>query len=207
MATTTKPAARAATKEGDGKIAKPDSEVFANSVDMKREARTESIRELNKLLADVFDLMSQTKQAHWNIKGPRFIGLHKLFDEFAEGLEDYIDMIAERITALGGYALGTARMAANSSRIPEYPTDVIMDLDHVRALSERYAVFANTTRTAINATDEAGDRDTSDLLTDVSRDVDKWLWFLEAHLQAPPGEPGLAHTANRPNGQSNQSGH
>ena len=189
---TTKTAASAATKEG---------EIFQNSVAMKKAARAESIKALNQLLADIFDLMSQTKQAHWNIKGPRFIGLHKMFDEFAEGLEDYVDMIAERVTALGGYALGTARMAAKASRIPEYPTDVIMDLDHVRALSERYSIFANNTREAIDATDDAGDPDTADLLTDVSRDTDKWLWFLEAHLQAPPGEPGMAHSANRSNGK------
>ena len=188
----TKAAASAATVKG---------EMFKNSVEMKKAARTESISELNKLLADAFDLMSQTKQAHWNIKGPRFIGLHKMFDEFAEGLEDYVDMIAERVTALGGYALGTARMAAHSSRIPEYPTNVIMDLDHVRALSERYSVFANNTRKAIDATDDAGDPDTADLLTDVSRDTDKWLWFLEAHLQAPPGEPGMARSANHSNGK------
>lgn len=197
---TSRTAARTATKDdkmagmakGNGKaranirgdVAKPNAEVFENSVEMKREARTESITALNQLLADIFDLMSQTKQAHWNVKGPRFIGLHKMFDEFAEGLEDYVDEIAERVTALGGYAMGTARMAANTSRIKEYPTNVILDLDHVQALIQRYAMFANNTREAIDVCDEAGDADTADLLTDVSRDVDKWLWFLEAHLQA-----------------------
>ncbi len=179
-----KAAGKTAQKNGKANAPKGEGEVFENSVEMEKKARTESIRVLNQLLADMFDTMSQTKQAHWNVKGPHFIGLHKLFDEFAEGLEGYIDEVAERVTALGGYAMGTARMAAKSSRIEEYSTDVILDLDHVRALSARYAVLANYTREAIDLCDEAGDADTADLLTDASRDLDKWLWFLEAHLQA-----------------------
>jgi starvation-inducible DNA-binding protein len=107
-----------------------------------------------------------------------------MFDDFAEGLEDYVDVIAERATALGGYATGTVRMAASASALPEYPTDVIKDLDHVRALVERYSALGKTSRAAIDLADKAGDKDTADLFTAVSRDLDKWLWFLEAHLQA-----------------------
>ena len=121
--------------------------MFDNSVELEQDTRDQVIDALNQLLGDTFDLMSQTKQAHWNVKGPRFIGLHELFDTLAEGLEKWIDEIAERAVAIGGYAKGTVRMAAASSRIPEYPTDVIMDLDHVHALVERYAVLANNTFT------------------------------------------------------------
>jgi starvation-inducible DNA-binding protein len=135
-------------------------------------------------LANTFDLMSQTKQAHWNVKGPHFYSLHELFDEIAAGLAAHVDIIAERCTALGGYAKGTARMAAANSALEEYPTHVIRDMDHVHALSDRLSTAAQNIREAIDEADEAGDKDTADMFTEVSRDLDKWLWFLEAHLQA-----------------------
>lgn len=160
------------------------SVAFDTRNDLPADVRSRMIALLNQQLADTFDLMSQTKQAHWNVKGPRFIALHEMFDDFAEGLEGYVDQIAERVTALGGYATGTLRMAAKASSLPEYPADVIADMDHVRALAERYAALAAGTRRAIDTAAEAGDQDTADLFTEVSRSLDKWLWFLEAHLQA-----------------------
>jgi len=160
------------------------STLFDTHNDLSLETRREMIALLNQQLADTFDLMSQTKQAHWNVKGPQFIALHEMFDDFAEGLEGFVDEIAERITALGGYAAGTVRMAAQASTLPDYPTDAVNSMDHVRALIERYAALAASTRRAIDQADAAGDRDTADLFTQVSRDLDKWLWFLEAHVQA-----------------------
>ncbi|BCX05064.1 MAG: DNA starvation/stationary phase protection protein [Candidatus Roseilinea sp.] len=160
------------------------SATFDTRHDLPAEVRSRMIALLNQQLADTFDLMSQTKQAHWNVKGPQFIALHEMFDEFAEGLAGYVDEIAERITALGGYAAGTVRMAAKASTLPDYPADVIADMDHVRALADRYAALAASTRKAIDVAGEAGDLDTADLFTEVSRDLDKWLWFLEAHVQA-----------------------
>ena len=158
-------------------------EKVSTSIDLNAKTRKPMIDLINQQLADTFDLFSQTKQAHWNVKGPHFGQLHKLFDELAEGLEDHIDMIAERATALGGVANGTARMAANASRLPEYRLGAAEGLEHVRALVERYAEVAKSTRSAIDEADEAGDAGTADMFTDVSRDLDKWLWFLEAHLQ------------------------
>jgi starvation-inducible DNA-binding protein len=156
---------------------------FPTRIDIPQEARQSLIKLLNQQLADTFDLQSQVKQAHWNVKGPTFIALHELFDKLAEELEDHIDTIAERATALGGVAMGTARMAAASSRLPEYP-DVAGGKEHVTALSDRYGALAKSTRAAIDAADKLGDSDTADLFTQVSRDLDKNLWFLEAHLQA-----------------------
>jgi starvation-inducible DNA-binding protein len=100
----------------------------------------------------------------------------------ASELEEYIDMIAERVTALGGLALGTIRMAVSSSTLPEYPTDIFVGQDHVTALADRYGAYAKSLRDAIASTDELGDADTADLYTEISRDIDKRLWFLEAHL-------------------------
>lgn len=146
--------------------------------------RTRLVALLNANLADAFDLVSQTKQAHWNVKGSDFWQLHKLFDEIAEAAEDWVDEIAERITALGGYANGTARMAAAASRLPEFPTDITDSMDFVAALADRVAAFSNAARDAIDEADEKlGDADTADLFTEISRDADKYLYFLEAHLQ------------------------
>lgn len=146
--------------------------------------REQMIDLLNQQLADTFDLLSQTKQAHWNVKGMSFIALHKLFDELAEHAEEWVDEIAERATALGGVALGTARMAAERSRLSEYPADIFDGRQHVETLADRFGSYAETTRAAIDIASEAGDQDTADLFTQISRQVDKDLWFLEAHLQA-----------------------
>jgi starvation-inducible DNA-binding protein len=156
---------------------------FKTSIDMDQEVRDHMIGLLNQQLADTADLHSQTKQAHWNVKGMEFIALHKLFDELAETIEEHVDEIAERVTALGGTALGTARMAAANSRLPEYPIEITNGREHVEALVERYAAYAASSRAAIDTATDAEDADTADLLTNISRTTDKQLWFLEAHLQ------------------------
>ena len=154
------------------------------SIDIDSESREQLITLLNQQLADTFDLYTQTKQAHWNVKGEQFIQLHELYDKLAAELTDHVDNIAERATTLGGVALGTARMAAASSSLPEFPGSGIGSMESVRALVERYAAVAASTRAAIDSSDELGDADTADLFTGISRSVDKALWFLEAHLQA-----------------------
>jgi starvation-inducible DNA-binding protein len=156
---------------------------FTTSVDLPAADRTKINRVLNQHLADAFDLMSQVKQAHWNVKGSDFWQLHKLFDEVAEQAEDWVDELAERVTALGGYATGTVRMAAAGSTLPEFPTDITKGMDYVRAVAARLAAFTNSARAAIDQTDKLGDADTADLFTEISRDADKYLYFLEAHLQ------------------------
>lgn len=159
------------------------SRTFSTHIDLPKDTRAKLISLLNQQLADTSDLYSQTKQAHWNIKGMDFIALHKLFDELAENLEEATDEIAERITALGGFALGTVRMAAGASCIPEFPSDLKDSRAYMEALVERYGNYAQTTRAAIEASASAGDQSTADLFTEISRSVDKHLWFLEAHLQ------------------------
>jgi starvation-inducible DNA-binding protein len=156
---------------------------FPTRIDLAGDIRLKVIPILNHILADTTDLFTQTKQAHWAVKGPNFIALHELFDKFAEQLEDAVDEIAERVTALGGLPTGTARQAAQHSRIPEYPHEATSGLQHVTALSERFAILAKSTRAAIDTTVTLGDAGTADLLTGFSRDLDKNLWFLESHLQ------------------------
>src|SRR5262249_12267778 len=137
----------------------------------------------NARLADCIDLQTQTKQAHWNVKGPHFIALHELFDKINEEVEDYVDLIAERAVQLGGVAEGTARMVAKRSSLSEYPAKVD-GRGHVEALSSALAAFGAAARKAIDQADELADLDTADIFTEVSRGIDKWLWFVEAHLQS-----------------------
>jgi len=151
-------------------------------IDVKPKLRETMIALLNVQLADTLDLYTQVKQAHWNVKGPYFIALHELFDKLAEDLEEPVDDIAERVTALGGIARGTARIAASSSRLKELPHSYD-GMKMVSLLADRYAALAASTRTAIDSASAAGDADTADLFTGVSRGLDKALWFLEAHLQ------------------------
>ena len=151
--------------------------------DLEAETRERMVALLNQQMADTFDLFSQTKQAHWNVKGPQFYQLHLLYDTLAEGLEGYVDEIAERATALGGVAMGTVRMAAEETRLPEFPPGPAESMESVQCLVDRYANLGASTRAAIDEADEAGDADTADLFTQLSRDLDKWLYFLESHLQ------------------------
>jgi starvation-inducible DNA-binding protein len=158
--------------------------MYSTRIDLDAKLRGRSVKLLNARLADALDLESATKQAHWNVKGPHFIALHELFDELHTNIEEHVDTIAERITALGGVALGTVQAAAAASSLKPYPEDIAEGTEHLEALSERLADFGKKVRAAISETDERGDAGTSDLFTQVSRDVDKYLWFLEAHLQA-----------------------
>lgn len=161
-----------------------NARTFKTRIDLPADRREKLITLLNQQLADTFDLYGQTKQAHWNVKGPQFHQLHELFDELANQLREFVDLIAERATTLGGTALGTVRMAAGASRLSEYPLDPGGSMQHVEALAARYAALAATTRSAIEAAEKEDDASTADLLTEVSRGLDKSLWFLEAHLQA-----------------------
>ncbi|MCX7594540.1 MAG: DNA starvation/stationary phase protection protein Dps [Fischerella sp.] len=171
------------------------SRLYPSRIDIPADARTKIVELINQTLAATTDLKTQTKQAHWNVKGTDFYQLHELFDEIADELEEFIDKFAERITALGGYACGTVRMAAANSILPEYPTDIVDGMEHVTALAERFAPYAQHIRQAIDTTDGLGDADTADLYTEVSRTIDKRLWFLEAHLQAAALKPGNGSAA------------
>ena len=162
---------------------KPSTPAFPTHIDLREEDRQPLIELLNARLADTADLYSQIKQAHWNVKGPNFFQLHGLFDQLAADVFPYVDLIAERATALGGAAMGTARMAAAHSTLPEYPVEATEGQAHLKALIERYALFTSSIREAIDIADEHHDRSTADLFTEISRTADKQLWFLEAHVQ------------------------
>ena len=157
--------------------------MFKTKNDLPEATRVKAIELLNARLADCKDLQTQVKQAHWNVKRPNFISLHLLFDKINDDVENYVDEIAERAVQLGGVAEGTARMVAKRSSLAEYPASAVDGRSHVEALSSALAAFGKSARKAIGEADNLGDLDTADLFTEVSRGIDKWLWFVEAHLQ------------------------
>ncbi|SFI98014.1 DNA starvation/stationary phase protection protein Dps [Aerobium aerolatum] len=152
-------------------------------IDLKSNTKKTMIDLLNARLADALDLALITKQAHWNLKGPQFIAIHEMLDGFRATLDIHTDTIAERAVQLGGMAQGTSQTIAETTKLKPYPTDISKTKDHLAELIERYGAVANLVRAAIDESDEAGDADAADIFTAFSRDLDKNLWFLEAHVQ------------------------
>lgn len=182
------PPVRPRTAGGGGQDAERgagSARMFPTKNDLPAATRAQVAELLNARLADCIDLQTQCKQAHWNVKGPGFIGLHKLFDEINDDVEAYVDLLAERVVQLGGVAEGTARRVAGRTTLREYPM-VTEGEAHVDALSSALAGFGSVARKAIEQVDELDDADSADILTEISRGVDKWLWFVEAHQQRQP---------------------
>lgn len=180
MATATAP------KVENGKVDKsaPSRPVARTRNDLPADVRAKMIQLCNVRLADCIDLQTQTKQAHWNVRGPHFWGLHKLFDKVNEAVEEYVDLIAERAAQLGGEVEGTVRMVSTRTNLPEFPKGIHGGIDTVKALTIALSAFGKLAREAIDTADDAEDADTADMFTEVSRGIDQWLWFVEAHLQA-----------------------
>jgi starvation-inducible DNA-binding protein len=158
--------------------------MFETENDIPPDRRIELCALMNQRLASAVDLQMQLKQAHWNVKGPCFIGLHELFDKVYGDVDGYVDLIAERIVQLGGIAEGTVRVAASRTRLPEYPLAISDGLSHVEAVARALSTFGKEARVTIDEAAALGDADTADVFTEVSRGLDKWLWFVEAHSQA-----------------------
>ena len=162
----------------------PSRPVSRTCNDLPEETRAKMIELLNLRLADAIDLATQTKQAHWNVRGPSFYGLHKLFDKINEAVGEYVDSLAERAAQLGGEVQGTLRQVAGRTTLPEYPAGVRSGRDHVKAMTAALSTFGRSAREAIDTADEAEDKDTADVFTENSRGIDPWLWLVEAHSQA-----------------------
>src|SRR2546425_2281707 len=157
--------------------------LYPTKNDLAEAGRLEVVALLNQRLADGIDLQTQCKQAHWNVKGPTFIALHKLFDEINEGVAEYVDLIAERIVQLGGIAEGTVGVVEGRSTLLDYPLTLSTGAEHVAALSDALATFGRTERLRIDETNELEDAGSADILTEIPRGGGKWLWFVEAHQQ------------------------
>ena len=152
--------------------------------DLARDTRQKVIDILNARVADAIDLQYQVRTAHFNVKGPSFGTLHALFETVYKAVDEFIDELAERAVQLGGTALSTVRISAERSNLEEYPNDVREGLAHAELVSDRLAAFGKLVRENIDEADDLGDKDTADLFTEVSREIDKYVWMVEAHNQA-----------------------
>jgi starvation-inducible DNA-binding protein len=152
--------------------------------------RLQSVQLLNLHLAAAIDLHAQVKQAHWNVRGPAFIGIHELFDRVSTEVEAYSDLLAERARGLGGTAHGTIQVAAASSFLIPYPLGIGDEQAHVFAVSGALAAFGQSVREAIDLAAGFGDANTADLFTQISRGIDQQLWFVESHV-APRHDAGM----------------
>ena len=174
---------------------------YSTRIDISEDDRHKLVALLNQTLADTSDLYSQTKQAHWNVKGKDFYQLHLLYDELAEKLEEPADLVAERVVLLGGYAFGTVRMAAQASRISPFPgagagSDAAGDPSFLTTLADRWAEYARHIREDNGRADEIGDPGTTDLYDQITHIADRGLWFIEGHLQRYDG--GLSEQGQDP---------
>ena len=184
MARTTTPRPDSVVTRGNSENRSPTATAaYTTKNDLPEAARREAVALLNQRLADCIDLQTQSKQAHWNVKGPSFIALHKLFDEINAAVAEYADLLAERVVQLGGIAEGTVGVVAERSTLVDYPIGLSTGAEHVAALSDALAMFGRTVRVGIEEMNELEDAGSADILTEISRGVDKWLWFVEAHQQ------------------------
>ena len=151
------------------------------TAELNQDTRAEMIELLNSNLADTVALTLAVKQAHWNLKGRGFIGVHELLDDVADRLRDGADLMAERAVILGGYARGTAEVVADKTTVEPYPIEESDIGVHIEQLKERFIHVGGNIRKAMDAAEEAGDEDTADLLTEVSRAIDKDAWFIGAN--------------------------
>jgi len=152
------------------------------SNDLAETLRSDVIGLLQARLADTLDLKMQMKQAHWNVKGPNFIALHELFDQLHTEMDGFADILAERLVALGGQALGTVDEVKSRSSLQAYPAQASATEEHLAALALSLSTLGRLVRTDIDTSADLGDQASSDVFTEVSRGVDKALWFVESHV-------------------------
>lgn len=157
---------------------------YISRIDLSEHLRKQASALLQARLSDALDLEAQAKQAHWNVKGPHFLQLHELFDTVHDAIEEFVDLLAERITTLGHVADGRVATTASASTLYAYPLEAAGGEAHLKALAGSLGAFGKAVRAAIDEAASLGDADTADLFTQISRETDKQLWFLEAHLQA-----------------------
>jgi len=152
--------------------------------DLNQDTRAQMVDLLNANLADTISLTLAVKQAHWNLKGRGFIGVHELLDDVADRLREGADLMAERAVILGGHAKGTVECVADTTNLEAYPLELTAIEKHIEELKTRFMAVGGEIRKAAGAAGAAGDEDTADLFTEISRSVDKDAWFIGANAEA-----------------------
>lgn len=167
---------------------KPITRMYPNRVALPDDAKAKIVEVMNRKLAAAFDIYSQAKFAHWNVKGLNFYQLHLVFDHVADAIFPHIDAIAERITTLGGVANGTVRMAAAFSPLGPYNVEAITGPEHLEALSDALGAYCKELRDASDDIDELKDEPSSDFFKQLVVEAEEELYFLESHIEAGQSE-------------------
>ena len=162
--------------------------------------RADVIDLLNHDLADAYLLLVKTKKYHWDVVGPQFMTLHKLWEEQYTALSDSIDLVAERIRSLGGYPVGTMAGCLKLASIQEHPGDVPMATGMVTRLVVDHEQIIRNLRQHIDAcTDTFADQGTADFLTGLMEAHEKMAWMLRSFIEGESVAPdGDRTSANQP---------
>jgi starvation-inducible DNA-binding protein len=154
---------------------------------LSSDARSESCRLLNEILADTTVLYAMYKKSHWNVAGPTFYQLHLLFDKHAAEQLELVDMLAERVQMLGGISVGDPRHAAELTSIPR-PPDGAEEVPVVLSrLLDAHETIIEKVRDALDKTEASKDMGTNDLLMgDVLRRHEMQVWFIAEHVVEVP---------------------
>lgn len=161
-------------------------ELYPTANDTSLDHRVQLTRSMNQMLASAIDLQMQMKQTHWNIKGSNFMALHELFDRAYQEAEGYVDTIAERIVQFGGIAQGTLGSCTAATQLPDYTAAIADGTTHIDTATRALSTFGSEVRKMISEANELEDAGTADIFTEISRGIDKMLWFVEAHSQVAP---------------------
>ncbi|MBW4680375.1 MAG: DNA starvation/stationary phase protection protein [Microcoleus vaginatus WJT46-NPBG5] len=151
-------------------------------IGIDEKTRSEIAEGLSRLLADTYSLYLKTHNFHWNVTGPMFQTLHLMFETQYNELALAVDLIAERIRALGFPAPGTYSEFAKLSAIEETP-GVPKAEEMIRLLVQGQETVARTARSIFSVVDQASDEPTADLLTQRLQVHEKTAWMLRSLLE------------------------
>ena len=153
------------------------------NIGIKAEYRSEVSRSLNILLADEYVLYTKTRNAHWNVEGPDFYAQHKFFEDQYTELEQFIDDIAERIRALGHYAVATLKDFLNLTHLSEQIRSENTSTGFIRELlADHETIIIHMRNNIDRMADEWHDAGTSDFITGIMEKHEKMAWMLRAHV-------------------------
>lgn len=148
---------------------------------------------LQKQLSTYNDLHLTLKHIHWNVVGPSFIGVHEMIDPQVEAVRAFADDVAERIAALGASPEGTPGAIIRDRSWDDYSVGRDTVQAHLAALDLVYNGVIEDLRAAIDETDEL-DQVTQDLLIGQAGPLEKFQWFVRAHLESAGGK--LSHAGS-----------
>jgi starvation-inducible DNA-binding protein len=156
-------------------------------ISLSEKVASQSVENLNQVLADTITLRDLYKKHHWQVAGPTFYQLHLLFDKHYEEQNELVDTIAERIQMLGGISLAMAADVAETTIIPRPPKGREEAPMQISRLLHAHEIVLEEARSVARQAAEAGDDGTNDLLvSDVIRTNEKQVWFLSEHLVDVP---------------------